>query len=93
MAMICHEADLAAASARGLLPVCESICMGARRRKVNQQAAAGLDNQADYFDTDRIAKTPAKRDRTWYSLATALLLAAALTVWGALYVVHRALRH
>ncbi len=90
MAIICHEADLATASARGL---CKSICMGARRRKVNQQAAAGLDNQADYFDTDRTAKTPAKRDRTWYSLATALLLAAALTVWGALYVVHKALKH
>lgn len=84
---------LAAALARGLLRVCKSICMGARRRKVNQQAAAGLDTQTDYFDSDRIAKTPAKRDRTWYSLATALLLAVALTVWGALYVVHKALKH
>lgn len=67
--------------------------MGARRRKINQQAAAGLVDQADYFDSDRIVKTPAKRDRTWYHLAIALLLAAVVTVGGTLYVIHKALRH
>ena len=67
--------------------------MGARRRRVNQQAAAGLDNQADYFDSDRIAKTPAKRDRTWYQLASALILATVVTVGGVLYVIHKALKH
>ena len=41
--------------------------MGARRRKVNQQAAAGLDTPSDYLDTDRIVKTPAKRDLTWFT--------------------------
>ena len=66
--------------------------MGARRRKINQQAAAGLDTPADYFDSDRITKTPAKRDRTWYHLAVALVLAAALAIWGVLYVVHKALK-
>lgn len=67
--------------------------MGARRRNINQQAAAGLDTQADYFDSDSIVKTPAKRDRTWHHLAIGLLLAAAVTIWGVLYVVHKALRH
>ena len=66
--------------------------MGARRRKVNQQAAAGLDTSPDYFDTDRVVKTPAKRDRTWYHLAGLLLLAAALAIGGVLYVVHTALK-
>ena len=67
--------------------------MGAHRRRINKQAAAGLDNQADYFDSDRIVNTPAKPDRTWYHLAIALLLAAALTAWGVLYAVHKALKH
>ena len=67
--------------------------MGARRRRVNQQAAAGLDSQADYFDSYRIKNTPAKRDRTWYHLAIALVAAAALTVGGVLYVIHKALKH
>ena len=67
--------------------------MGARRRKVNQQAAAGLDTPSDYLDTDRIVKTPAKRDLTWFTLAGTLVTAAALTLWGILYVVHKALKH
>lgn len=67
--------------------------MGARRRRVNQQAAAGLVDQADYFDSDRIVKIPAKKDRTWYQLAVALLLAAVIIVWGTLYVIHKALKH
>ena len=66
--------------------------MGARRRKVNQQAAAGLDTSTDYFDSDRVVKTPAKRARTWYHLAGLLLLAAALAVGAVLYVVHTALK-
>ena len=67
--------------------------MGARRRKINQQAAAGLDSPADYLDTDRIVTTPAKRDLTWFTLATTLLAAAVLTLSGILYVVHKALKH
>lgn len=67
--------------------------MGARRRRVNQQAAAGLLDHTDYFDSDRIVKTPAKRDRTWYHLAAALLLAAIVTLGGTLYVIHKALKH
>lgn len=60
---------------------------------MNQQAAAGLGDQTDYFDSDRIVKTPAKKDRTWYHLAGALLLAAIVAVGGTLYVIHKALKH
>ena len=70
--------------------------MGARRRKINQQAAAGLDTSGDYFDTDRIVNAPAERDRAWYylvvSLVISLVVSASLTVWAILYVVHRALK-
>ena len=90
--LVCHQQSCMARLSRGL-GESERACMGARRRKFNQQAASGLDTQAEYLDTDNIIKTPAKRDGTWYTLAAALVSAAVLTAWGVLYVLHKALKH
>ena len=64
--------------------------MGARRRKINQQAAAGLDTSADYLDTEAIVKTPAKPDAAWYS-ALGLVVLTVLGIWAILYVFQKSL--
>ena len=64
--------------------------MGARRRKINQQAAAGFDTTADYLDTEEIVKAPAKPDAAWYS-ALGLVVLTVLGIWAILYVFHKSL--
>lgn len=66
--------------------------MGARRRKLNQQAAAGFDAPADYLDTDteQAIKTAAKPDSAWYS-ALGLVVLSILGIWAILYVFYKSL--
>lgn len=64
--------------------------MGARRRKLNQQAAAGLDSPADYLSTEDIVTTPAKPDSAWYS-ALGLVVFSILAIWAILYVFYKSL--
>ena len=65
--------------------------MGARRRKVNQQASAGLDTTADYLDIGKIKEQPATSDATWYS-AVGFIALAVLAIWSLLYVFHKSLK-
>ena len=65
--------------------------MGARRRKVNQQASAGLDKNIDYFDTEKNRELPTDSDATWYSAAGFISLAV-LAIWSLLYVFHKSLK-
>ena len=64
--------------------------MGARRRKINQQAAAGLDTSADYLTSEEPIKTPATPDAAWYS-GLGLVVLTVLGIWAILYVFYKSL--